>query len=212
MAAKAIVLENISFEIDPTRVLREMRISRIERIDQIEEKPLAESIRKAIETAYTLIQGKGVYRTYGLSGAGENIVAGDGLGDVFSGSNMVKLLSGCPYASGLACTIGPGLEARVEQLQKAGELTDAYSLEMEGGWMADYFADRVDDRIQAEIRKLGYASTMRYSPGYGDWPLEKQPDVLRLAEAHRVGIELTGANIMIPRKSVSAVIGWKLSE
>jgi cobalamin-dependent methionine synthase I len=50
---------------------------------------------------------------------------------------------------------------------------------------------------------------MRFSPGYGDWTLDNQPQVLQLAEAERIGITLTESNIMIPRKSVSAVIGWK---
>ncbi len=205
---KAVVLENIPFTIDQTRVLREMRVSRLQSVDEIEEKPLAESIKKAIDKAYTLIHGKGVFKTYAVTGVKENMVSVEGADDLFTGGAMVKLLGNCDFATLMACTIGSDLETEVERLQGLDEIMDAYNLEMVGGWMADYMADRVDERIEREIVKLGYGRSMRYSPGYGDWSLEKQPAVLKFAEADRIGISLTDSNIMIPRKSVSAVIGW----
>ena len=70
-------------------------------------------------------------------------------------------------------------------------------------------ADRADERIDSEIKKQGYARTMRYSPGYGDWPLAKQSQLLKLVGSDRIGVTLTESSIMIPRKSVSAVIGWE---
>ncbi len=206
---KATIIENIPFTIDPVRAMREMKIPRLTSLEQIEERPVAESIKKAIDKGYSLIEGKGIYKTCKLTGVDGDIVRGDGTSDLFSGKNIVKLLEECDYATLLTCTIGDKLENEVEQLQREGEMTDAYSLEMVGGWMADYMAERVDERVEREIKKLGYGRTMRYSPGYGDWGLERQPILLRLAEAERIGIRLTESNIMIPRKSVSAVIGWK---
>jgi hypothetical protein len=206
---KATLITNIPFTIDPVRVLREMKIPKAKSLDEIEEKPLSAAIKGAIAKAYTLIEGKGIYSTFSLSGLDGDIVKGPQTGDLFHGAHMVKLLAGCSRATLLACTIGPKLEAEVERLQKAGEITDAFALEMTGGWMADYMADRVDERVEHEIKREGYGRTMRFSPGYGDWTLDNQPQVLLLAEATRIGITLTETNIMIPRKSVSAVIGWK---
>lgn len=206
---KATLIANIPFTIDPVRVLREMKIPKAKSLEEIEEKPLAAAIRGAIAKAYTLIESRGVYRTFPLSGVEGDVVKGPDTADLFRGAHMVKLLAGCSRATLLACTIGPKLEAEVERLQKAGEMTDAFALEMTGGWMADYMADRVDERVEQGIKKEGYGRTMRFSPGYGDWTLDNQPQVLRLVEAERIGISLTESNIMIPRKSVSAVIGWK---
>lgn len=206
---KATVLDNLPFTIEPERVLREMRVPRIKTIDEIEEKPLAESIKKAIDKAYGLIHGRGIFMTYRLEGVSGDAVLSDEAGDLFKGVNMVKLLGRSDRATLMAATIGPGLENEVERIQKAGELTDAYALEMVGGWMADYMADRVDEFIEREIEKAGYKRTMRFSPGYGDWSLENQPKMIRLSEAEKVGIALTQTNIMIPRKSVTAVIGWE---
>jgi cobalamin-dependent methionine synthase I len=48
----------------------------------------------------------------------------------------------------------------------------------------------------------------RYSPGYGDLPLDIQRDVLSLCDAKRLlGINLNDTNLMIPTKSITAIIG-----
>ena len=47
----------------------------------------------------------------------------------------------------------------------------------------------------------------RFSPGYGDFPVAYQPDMLRLTRADRLGMAATGGNMLAPVKSVTAVIG-----
>lgn len=210
----AILVDNIPFTVEPVRILREMRIPKITTLEEIEERPLALAIEKAIETGYRLIRGRGIYKTIAISattgeeGQIEIIGADHDLEGLFAGK-IVGLLEECDYVSLLCCTIGPELEAEVERLQTANDMTGAYILEMVGGWMADYMADRIDERIEAEIRRAGYGRIMRFSPGYGAWPLEAQEKLLPLCEAERIGVTLTETDIMIPRKSVSAVIGWK---
>jgi cobalamin-dependent methionine synthase I len=50
----------------------------------------------------------------------------------------------------------------------------------------------------------------RYSPGYGDLSLSFQPVLLNeLNAAKLLGITLTDSYLMIPRKSISAIIGVK---
>ena len=50
----------------------------------------------------------------------------------------------------------------------------------------------------------------RYSPGYGDFPLTAQRELLSLLDAPRkVGVSLTDTLLMVPSKSVSAIIGVK---
>ena len=203
MEQRATFIGNIPFTIEQERVLREMRVSKISALDQLPEKPLAEAIRKAMDRAYTLIHGQGVFLTLPLDD--------DSLpDDLFTGEAMEKLLDGCQKATLLAVTIGPELETEVEKLDKAGEMTEAYALEMVGGLMADYMADRLDERIERQIKRDGFERTMRFSPGYGDWPLDRQPLLMGLVQGERIGISVTESSIMIPRKSVSAVIGWKV--
>ena len=52
--------------------------------------------------------------------------------------------------------------------------------------------------------------TDRFSPGYGDLPLEMQKDVMTALDCGRtVGITLTDSLLMTPSKSVTAIIGMK---
>lgn len=48
----------------------------------------------------------------------------------------------------------------------------------------------------------------RFSPGYGDLPLELQKDIFSVLDCNRkIGVSLTDSLLMTPSKSVSAIIG-----
>lgn len=50
--------------------------------------------------------------------------------------------------------------------------------------------------------------TPPFSPGYGDWALGEQRRVLDLLEAHkRVGLTITAGGMLVPEKSITAVVG-----
>ena len=62
--------------------------------------------------------------------------------------------------------------------------------------------------FKAEAAEEGLYLRPRFSPGYGDLPLSCQPDFCRVLEAEKtVGITLTESFLMMPSKSVTAVIG-----
>ena len=69
------------------------------------------------------------------------------------------------------------------------------------------------DETEGEISKElapGESLVSRYSPGYGDFPLAAQRTLLGLLDASRqVGVSLTDSLLMVPSKSVSAIIGVK---
>jgi cobalamin-dependent methionine synthase I len=55
-----------------------------------------------------------------------------------------------------------------------------------------------------------YRLVSRYSPGYGDLPLEMQREIIRALDCGRtIGVTLTESLLMQPSKSVTAVIGMK---
>ncbi|MBE7015774.1 MAG: Vitamin B12 dependent methionine synthase activation subunit [Ruminococcaceae bacterium] len=48
----------------------------------------------------------------------------------------------------------------------------------------------------------------RFSPGYGDFPLEFQREIFKLLEPEKlIGVSLGGNLLMVPSKSVTAVVG-----
>ena len=69
---------------------------------------------------------------------------------------------------------------------------------------------------QAKQAALDYAAAdgetlrPRYSPGYGDLPLAFQQDLFRALDCERrLGLTLTDSLLMVPSKSVTAIIGMK---
>ena len=69
-------------------------------------------------------------------------------------------------------------------------------------------SDACEGLIRDYARGHGLVTGYRYSPGYGDFPLTQQPEVLGLISADtRLGITLTDSMLMLPKKSVSALVG-----
>jgi hypothetical protein len=200
-------MRNIPFSIEEERVLRELRIGKISSLKELPEQNIARYIKKAIETGYGLIDSKAAYRTFKVVKKEGEFPGLETAPGFFFGKKIAELINQCDYVSLLLTTIGPALPDKTDALSKT-EPTDSFYLEHVGGWMADYLADRVEEKIAQEAAKNGYGLTMRYSPGYGDWTLDAQPKLLSLLESEKIGVKLTDTLIMIPRKSVSAALGW----
>ncbi len=207
-SGKIVILNNIPFTIDEGKVLRELRFPRSVTFQDIKEEHIADSIKIVIRLAYSLIKGKGCYRTFKIKEVLPDRVTIPESDHLFSGNNMVRLLKNCDYATLLVCTIGKDIADKVEEFEKIS-LSDAYNLDRTGAWMADYMAEQVGRIIETEVTKNGYKPTFRYAAGYGDWELKAQAEIMRLTEAHKIGVTITDSFIMIPRFSVSAVIGWE---
>lgn len=123
-------------------------------------------------------------------------------------ASLSKHLALC-HAVYLVCTtIGTAFDA-LQRSVAAKSSSDAFILQAIGAAAIEAWTDETELEIRREL-KDGETLVSRYSPGYGDWPLEAQRRLLELLDAPRtVGVSLTGALLMVPSKSVSAVIGVK---
>ena len=78
-----------------------------------------------------------------------------------------------------------------------------------GAAAIEEWTDEAERDIRRELKE-GETLVSRYSPGYGDWPLEAQRRLFELLDAPRkAGVSLTDSLLMVPSKSVSAIIGVK---
>lgn len=125
------------------------------------------------------------------------------------GISIEKHLEGCDQAAVMAVTIG----ARIDQLITRTQITSmkmAVMLDSGASVLAEQVTERAEEILRAELaQKLpGTYATSRFSPGYGDYPLSVQRQILACVDAQRkIGITLTSAGMMIPHKSVTAVLG-----
>ena len=121
-------------------------------------------------------------------------------------SNYVaKLFQGCKKAYCIAVTIGAALERKI----KSSEIFEAVILDAAGSVAVEEAVGFINQRLSEREAKDGRALTRRFSPGYGDWPLECQKSFLERLKADKIGLSVNESFIMVPEKSVSAVIGVK---
>ncbi|MGO2384869.1 MAG: methionine synthase [Pseudolactococcus laudensis] len=105
----------------------------------------------------------------------------------------------------LAATLGIEVERQV-RLYELSEMTKAFVLDAA---CVDYI-EKICDLAEVDIDSQFTDSVLnrRFSPGYGDLSLEVQPQFLKTLGADRqLGLTLTDNYLMIPRKSVTAILG-----
>ena len=137
----------------------------------------------------------------------DNVAIAGGAGS----QSLAKHLAGC-HAIYLVCaTIGVEFDA-LQRRTAAISPSDAFVLQAIGAAAIEALMDDTELEIRRELAD-GETLVSRYSPGYGDYPLPEQQRLLTLLDAPRtVGVSLTDALVMVPSKSVSAVIGVKMEE
>ena len=126
-------------------------------------------------------------------------------GLLLPGQDLKAHLAGCGRAIVFCATLG----AQVDGLIRRAEHVDmARALALDR--CATAAVEQVCDQIETELqgRFPGCWFPFRYSPGYGDLPLELQNELLELLDGpRRVGLTASSSHILIPRKSVTAILG-----
>lgn len=168
--------------------------------------PLTESL---VASALPELTYKVCYGIYPVSYSGETL----DLGFMRTESKSLNLrLSGCEYVLVFGATVGIGIDRlafRYEHTSPASALI----IEAIGSERVESLCDAFSEIVEKEAMRKGYSVTKRFSPGYGDLPLEAQRDVLlTLGNGKSIGLSLTESLILSPKKSVTAIIGFKRNE
>lgn len=127
-------------------------------------------------------------------------------------SYVTKVLDGCFKAYGAAVTVGADLEKKRNDLINKKETLQAFFLDAAGSVAAEEIIKSVNAQIKQFEESQNNIISKRFSPGYGDWKLESQKEFLAYIGASDIGIMLNESCLMVPEKSVSAVIGVKKAD
>jgi hypothetical protein len=107
----------------------------------------------------------------------------------------------------LVCTIGAQLEWLSSELlpEDAGL---GLALDGLGAMAAEALGTAACKRIEDDASAAGLYCSIPLSPGMVGWPLEQgQPEIFALVDAAAAGVTLTSGYAMLPRKSLSMVVG-----
>lgn len=107
----------------------------------------------------------------------------------------------------MAVTLGNQVE-RQTRLYGKTNLTKALILDACATTAVEEICDIVENSVKEKANFKGMDITFRYSPGYGDLPLDIQNNFLRALDAQKkIGLTVSENNLLFPRKSVTAIIG-----
>lgn len=122
--------------------------------------------------------------------------------------DLSRNLTGCTQVVLFAATLGPQVDAliRKTQLQDAAY---ASVLQATGAMYIEEVVNLLNEKIKLEAKEKGLCARPRFSPGYGDVPLEVQKTFFNLLPCQHIGLSLMDSLIMAPEKSVTAFIGLK---
>lgn len=118
------------------------------------------------------------------------------------GEDIKKHLKGCKNGYLFVATLGSSIDALIKKTQLIS-MHDAVLIDA----VASSFLESYCDEICRDLAKSKNLTT-RFSPGYGDFPLEYQQDFAHILRMQKeIGVSLTESFLMIPTKSVTAIIG-----
>ena len=122
-----------------------------------------------------------------------------------AGNDVRALLKDCGQVILMGATLGAEVEALLRRTQ-VESMGDAVILDACASAAIENVCDNFCRDLAAELAPKYL--TDRFSPGYGDMPFAQQADLCRVLDtARRIGVSLAPSGLMIPQKSVTALVG-----
>ena len=122
-----------------------------------------------------------------------------------SSLSLSRHLNGFPEAVIFAATVGIALDRLILKYSRLSP-SRAVCLQAIGAAQIEALCDAFCNDLKRQKPEI----SLRFSPGYGDLPLNFQTDIFKALDCPRkIGLSLNSALLMSPSKSVTAIIGVK---
>lgn len=189
----------------PLKPLNLSEIKRYSGLDNYTQFP-THLLDQACTEAYLLAQPQASWQIYNYDASKARIMAPEPL--LLHAPKVINYLAQSVQIAIIALTIGPKLEQQVNNYFTLGEYTSGLLLDAAGTAAVEVAADQVCEFIKIQAAQQGYKTLPRFSPGYGEWDIRVQPLILDLASGHDIQLTVTESCMLLPRKSITAVIGF----
>lgn len=168
--------------------------------------PVKKLLDRCEKETLEVIKPKSVYRRCSLESVPEGLrVSGTTL--ILKGRDIQEHLKNCTEMFLFGVTVGVELDKRIRRYMvtepDVGVVMDSCGIQA-----VEQMADFMEKELEQTAAEEGCHLTWRFSPGYGDLPLETQRELVRVLDTHRkIGVSLTESCLMVPSKSVTAILG-----
>lgn len=187
-------------ETDPKEVLRYLGYG-----GKPADETVSALVAECVEELKNAVRPRHIVRTYPLK------VLPDGQLDFtcfrVRSKNLSRNLGDCSQVILFAATLGAEADALIRKYNRIS-ISKAVVMQAAAAAMIEAYCDEVNGILKEEYQKRNQYLRPRFSPGYGDFPLESQVQIAGALEmGKRIGVMLTDSLLMAPSKSVTAVIG-----
>jgi hypothetical protein len=163
-------------------------------------------IQDCIEETRGLVRENYVYKYFDIKKDNNSIVLSNSNIKLI-GLDIYEHLKDSVRCALMAVTIGSDIDFKIRYYEKI-DLTKAIIMDACATAAVESLCDEVEGKIKEKALEKYLQITYRYSPGYGDLPIELQPSILDVLEAQKkIGLTVSDSFILLPRKSVTAIIG-----
>jgi len=201
------IVKDIQLKIDEDEVLRYLGYSK--RKMAAPKEIVLQIVREEIARSYNLFEPQGIYspiKIRQISFSDGRVVLENDF--VVNFNNLViNLLKGTNCLVLGVVTVGSTLENNVTELFARGEYPRAIALDAVGTVAVEVLSKYVRNLICQEVKDRNLQITRHFSPGYSDWDINQQKVIFEIIPADKIGVKLTESCMMLPRKSLSWVIG-----
>ena len=193
--------------VDSISIDREEVLRYLEYKGQDIDNNLIEIIEECRNITKDRINPRYTFRVYSIKQKYKGIIELEGTNLILESNDLYEVLKDCNECILMAATLGIDIEKDIKKYS-CTELTKGIIIDSCATTAIEEVCDKVQNEIENNILKNGQYLTFRYSPGYGDLSIEKNTEILNILNGQKeIGLTITNSGIMIPRKSVIAIIG-----
>lgn len=177
--------------------------------DQEPDSTVQELLTECEETLLKIAKPRFAYRIFEINQKSEGIEL-QNTNLILPGVSIKDHLEDCEKAVLMGVTISMEVD-KLLRVTQVHDMAKAVILDSLASVAVEQICDKVEQLIRNELPE--YNQTWRFGVGYGDLPLDIQGDFLEVINAKKlIGLHVSNSNMLVPTKSVTAVIGLSTKE
>ncbi len=122
-------------------------------------------------------------------------------------SSITKLLAQAKKVWLLVVTLGEDIDRRSREYFRENEVFKGYILDRLGSFIVEEEVKKTDMEISRRCEEEGFATTHRFSPGYGDFSIKAQQIFFDLVKDSIPGLKISHGCLLFPEKTVTSIKG-----
>lgn len=167
---------------------------------------LVQLAEQALQEGLPLLEPQVAYRRCAVEQMRHERLLLEG-GGFLSGSLIAQHLGGAREVIVLVCTVGAALEEYASEVMR-DDILRGLALDGVGSAATEALANAACLHFEREAQAAGLQTSIPLSPGMLGWTVDEgQPQIFSLIDGGEIGVTLTESAVMIPRKSLSMVLG-----